>query len=133
MLVLQLKVVHLTQIDSQSFDHLHDCAVGAVPMVSAKALWWAPVFVAFHDCIASLHWLKSWSNSEEVVDAGEVAVVERLSPRLYKFRRGAVVLLRCKIEFSGFASFLLAPGSWPSNLASLNDAAGLLRSRASSF
>ncbi len=63
-------------------------------MVSVRALWWAPVFVAFHDCIASLHWVKGRSGGDSEGAEGEVVVVERLSPRLYKYKRGEIALIR---------------------------------------
>lgn len=46
---------------------------------------------------ASLHWVRGWAAQPD--QAGQAAepdllLVERLSPRLYKFQRGEVVLLR---------------------------------------
>lgn len=77
-----------------------------------RALWWVPVLAAIHDCLGSVHWVERGQQDMDAEHegqqggaagssggssgslAGEALLVERLSPRLYKFRRGDIVLLR---------------------------------------
>lgn len=66
-----------------------------------RALLWVPVFVAFHDCIASVHWVRNLPVSPDAEEGREpseerpgIVMAERLSPRLYRFTRGDLVLLK---------------------------------------
>ena len=62
------------------------------------ALWWGPILWTIHDCLASVHWVQRWAvdprPGEAPPEGGELVVAERLSPRLYQFTRGEVVLMR---------------------------------------